>query len=108
MNIEQASKLDYTPVTIVNGDTKAPTEFKVCGDRLHQLSLLVRGIDSVPPSWGDGVDGAAVLGMSFMFEFIPQKFPVNSILAWLQSNIDTVQPPSVVEAALIKLARLYV
>jgi len=49
-----------------------------------------------------------VLGMSFMFEFIPQKFPVNSILAWLQSNIDTVQPPSVVEAALIKLARLYV
>ncbi len=106
MNIEQASKLDYTQAIIVNGDTKAPTEFKVCPERLTQLKSLVRE-DSIPP-WGEGVDGAAVLGMSYLFEFIPQKFPVVDILVWVRNQLDPSLTLSAVETGLIQLARLYV
>lgn len=103
------------PVTILNEETHARTSFSLDVSRRRELDELIQEIQQsplpVPEPWGDGVDSAAVMGMQLLFDTIPHKFPVHSILLWLREDAaiygtDVSLP--VLEAALVKLARLHI
>jgi hypothetical protein len=102
----------YQPVTILNEENGTRVPFSYDLFRRLQLVEQVRYIQQsplpVPEPWGDGVDSAAVMGMQLLFDTIPHKFPVHSILLWLREDLartmSDVSLP-VVEAALVKLAR---
>jgi len=96
-------------VTILNSDIHTRYEFYASHRRLDHLRELVQETksDPIPETWGWGVDSAAVLGMSVIFDTIPMKFPVQDILIWLRDDISPDLSLSTVELALIKLARLY-
>ena len=76
-----------------------PTQF------LRFKGLLDRNVAA--DVWGDGVDSAAVMGMTLLFDSIPHRFPVKDILIGLRDSIDPDLPLPVVEAALMKFARTY-
>lgn len=94
-------------VVIPNLEDDSRHEFWLV-DRIHQhLHELATQVtpDQIPESWGEGVDSMAVCGMSFLFDTIPMKFPVQSILTWLETTMRI--PASTLEVALGKLAVLY-
>jgi hypothetical protein len=102
--------LTFRPVTIVNEEEGSRVPFSLSDSRRAQLVDLIRDLQQsplpVPEPWGDGVDSSAVVGMQLLFDFIPHKFPVHSILLWLREDIDSTVPLTTVEAALAKLARM--
>ncbi len=97
----------FRPVTILNEETRTRVPFNVNEPRLAHLIELMKTVDTLPETWGEGVDSAAVMGMTVLFEAIPSKFPVTSILLWLQGTVQGASI-SVLEATLIKFAKLYI
>lgn len=106
--------------SILNSENHTNYEFWLIADRyaaFKELVLTAPEIRARKP-WGEGVDSAAVVGMGFLFDAIPSKFPIQDILNWLHSDIvrtlhnlaSPFSPPSVeaVEAGLISFARKYV
>jgi hypothetical protein len=100
---------DNLSVTILNEESGAQVPFSIKLSRRAELVDLIHGLQqsplAVPEPWGDGVDSSAVVGMQLLFDFIPHKFPVHSILLWLREDIDSSVSLSLVEAALGQLAR---
>lgn len=98
-------------VTILNSENYTKYEFWVVCRRLAAFSDLVLTSSSEFPKleeWGNGVDSAAVMGMSLVFDTIPSRFPVRDILLWLRDYIDPSLPLSTVESGLIVFARNHV
>jgi hypothetical protein len=103
-------KAHFRLVAIPNRETHTLNQFNLHLDEFAKLKELVEVLKNKPisPSWGEGVDSAAVLGISLLFDSIPLKFPVTSLLIWLRDEIDPSLPLPIVEDGLIQLARLYV
>lgn len=97
-------------VTILNSENYTKYEFWAICRRLSAFKAFIIEHPDLGEleDWGSGVDSAAVMGMSIIFETIPMKFPVKDILVWLRDYVDSNLPLVAVETGLVLFAREHV
>jgi hypothetical protein len=94
-------------VVILDSESHNKYEFWAVARRLSAFKemMLINPILGELEDWGEGIDSAAVMGMTILFETIPPKFPVKDILIWLRDYIDPNLPLVAVETGLVLFAR---
>jgi len=94
-------------VTILNTENYSKQEFWAICRRLGAFKAFIIDHPDLGEmeDWGNGVDSAAVMGMTIIFETIPHRFPVKDILVWLRDYVDPNLPLSAVEMGLVMFAR---
>jgi hypothetical protein len=77
-----------SPIQVMNRETGAYHDLSLRADRLVGFYdfVLQHRDPTIPPSIMPGINAAAATGLGAIFTYIPQKFPVESILYFLRDK----------------------